>query len=75
MAKSFHDRLQACIGDNLAAFARRAGIPAQRLRDYLRRSGMPSAETALKIADAAGVDVRWLITGGAGSETGLLARD
>lgn len=40
-----------------------AGISLQAFTHWSLRGSIPAADTAIKIADFLGVDVRWLITG------------
>ena len=60
---SISSRLRAIIGDeSVAAFARRSRVGEGLLRKYLAGS-QPSAQNLLKLADAAGVNLAWLIDG------------
>jgi transcriptional regulator with XRE-family HTH domain len=43
------------------AIARRVGISPQSLNAYLHHGAIPSADVAVRLADALGVDVSWLI--------------
>ena len=58
-AVRFSDALQ---GRDRAWLARQTGLSASTLHDY-SRGAIPSADRAFLIADAVGVDVRWLVTG------------
>lgn len=42
-------------------YALKAGVPPQRLQNYLDRNGMPSFGIAFRLAAAAEVNVEWLI--------------
>jgi phage repressor protein C with HTH and peptisase S24 domain len=56
----FRQRLNECIqGSSVAAFARRADIPDSTLRSYVDGSSLPSLDTAVKIARAAGRPLDW----------------
>jgi transcriptional regulator with XRE-family HTH domain len=56
-------RLQKAIGsESVASFAKRSGVGESLLRKYLAGS-QPGAENLLKLADAAAVNVAWLIDG------------
>jgi phage repressor protein C with HTH and peptisase S24 domain len=54
--------LQAIGSESVHAFSKRAGVSDSTLRGYLK-GNMPAADTALIIADAAGVNLDWLISG------------
>jgi len=67
-------RQRAAIGHRIAStrrslnlsqseLARRVGIEAQTISKQERGLFAPSAETCIRLADALGVDVRWLICG------------
>lgn len=63
MGTGIADRVKACIGDeSVSAFARRCGIGESLIRKYLAGSE-PSTTNAVRIADAANVDLMWLATG------------
>lgn len=62
----FVDRIeQQLLRKNLkrTAFARSVGVTNQAFTDWKRRGTIPAADTALRIADALDIDLRWLITG------------
>ncbi|TBB98749.1 helix-turn-helix transcriptional regulator [Rhizobium ruizarguesonis] len=60
---SFGDRLLEAVGDeSIHAFSKKSGISDSSLRGYLK-GAMPGADTALKIAEVAKVDLKWLIAG------------
>lgn len=59
----FGERLLDAIGsESVHAFSKRAGVSDSTLRGYLK-GNMPAADTALTIADTAGVNLEWLISG------------
>lgn len=49
-----------------AAFARQLGVSASTY-DYYEADRVPPADLLVKIADSAGIDLRWLITGESGA--------
>jgi phage repressor protein C with HTH and peptisase S24 domain len=57
-----------------AAFAQRLGIAASTYQNY-ETSRIPPAAVLVKIAEAAGVDLRWLLTGQAGTQARVPAGD
>ncbi|MGO7903618.1 S24 family peptidase [Rhizobium leguminosarum] len=60
---SFADRLLEAVGDeSIHAFSKKSGISDSSLRGYLK-GAMPGADIALKIAEVAKVDLKWLIAG------------
>jgi phage repressor protein C with HTH and peptisase S24 domain len=60
---TFADRLLQAVGDeSIHAFSKKSGISDSSLRGYLK-GGMPGADIALKIAEVAKVDLKWLIAG------------
>lgn len=67
----FGDRLREAIGrESVNAFAKKCEIPESSIRTYLN-DRFPSADTALKIADIAGVNLVWLISGRGPKEANL----
>ncbi|MGO7341499.1 S24 family peptidase [Rhizobium johnstonii] len=59
----FADRLLEAVGDeSIHAFSKKSGISDSSLRGYLK-GAMPGADIALKIAEVAKVDLKWLIAG------------
>lgn len=60
---------QALGGRDRAWLARETGLSPSTLHDY-SRGAAPSADRAFTIADALGVDPRWLITGQGGAPEG-----
>ncbi|QND45340.1 helix-turn-helix transcriptional regulator (plasmid) [Rhizobium lusitanum] len=59
----FGERLLEAIGsESVHAFSKRAGVSDSTLRGYLK-GNMPAADTALTIADAANVNLEWLVSG------------
>lgn len=62
MVASFSERLRSVIDGSRNAFAKRCGLPESSIRQYLDGT-VPRAEKAILLADAAGVELRWLITG------------
>lgn len=62
--KYFISRLENIIGDeSIRAFARRAEISDGALRQYLSGKSEPTRPALIKLANAAGVNLTWLITG------------
>lgn len=62
----FVDRIeQQLLRKNIkrTAFAKTVGVTNQAFTDWKRRGTIPAADTALRIADALDIDLRWLITG------------
>ena len=60
---SFAERLVEAIGDeSVNSFAKRCEISEGSVRNYLK-GGLPGADIALKMSDAAGVDFLWLVSG------------
>lgn len=56
----YRDRLMECLrGTSVAAFARKAEVPDSTMRSYVDGSSLPSWETAVKIARAAGRPLDW----------------
>lgn len=63
LGTGFGERLRESIGDqSVNAFAKKCGIGESSIRNYLSDK-VPGADTALKLADAAGVDFEWLVSG------------
>ncbi len=63
-AKSFPERLKMAIGDKSArAFAIECGISPTGLHQYLSGKSEPTRPAIIAIANTAGVDLRWLVTG------------
>ena len=65
MMDTLAERIRICVsrvgsGDELA---RRTGIPRRTLESYISGGSEPKAERALLIAEAADVDLYWLISG------------
>lgn len=63
---AFVDRIEEqLVKKNLkrTAFAKTVGVTNQAFTDWRRRGTVPAADTALRIADALNVDLRWLISG------------
>ena len=56
------DRIQEIAQPNPGAFAKKAGISDQLMRKYLKGSE-PGADKIKKIAEAAGVNEKWLLSG------------
>lgn len=52
-------RLTEC--SNCSAIARKAGIGASKLWNYMHLGQMPNSATAVRLARALGVDCGWLI--------------
>lgn len=66
---TFSSRLMAALGDeDVAPFARRAGIPASTMHS-ITKGVVPRADTAVRIATSLGVSVEWLVTGAVGQST------
>lgn len=67
----FGARLRDAVnGESVNSFAKRCGVPEATMRNYFK-GRFPGADKALQIADIAGVDFEWLISG-RGSKTGLV---
>lgn len=62
MSATLSDRLREVVVGSKNAFAKKCGFSETVLRQYMEGS-IPSAEKAAKIADVAGVELRWLVTG------------
>lgn len=63
LGPSIAARIRELMGSQTtAAFARKCGLGESLIRTYLAGS-MPGADKAAKIADANGVELRWLVTG------------
>lgn len=59
----FASRLREALGDeSVNSFARRCDIPEATMRNYFKRR-VPDADIALHIADKAGVNLEWLVSG------------
>ena len=61
-------REEACGRRGKSAFAKMLGLSASTY-DYYESSRVPPADVLVAIADAGGVDLRWLITGHSGGAT------
>jgi len=60
---SFGDRLRIAVGsESVLSFAKRCGEAESTMRAYFE-GRMPKADVAMKIADAASVNLEWLISG------------
>lgn len=69
--QDFGVRLADVIGDeSVNSFAKRCGVSEGSIRNYLRDK-VPGADIALQIADTAGVNFEWLVSG-RGSKNGLV---
>lgn len=63
MNSTFKDRLSTALnGRKPAWLSKEIGIPASTLTGY-RKGSLPSADVVFRLADALGVDARWLVTG------------
>lgn len=59
---TLHQKLERLTRDmNKAAVARRVGLKATTISDYLRYRWMPRADIAFKFAIALGVSADWLL--------------
>ena len=60
----FATRLKSMIGKNPASrFARKCGLNEGTLRKYLMGEATPGVDKLLRIAQVAGVNLHWLVTG------------
>ena len=60
----FAARLKQIIGENsVSQFAKKCGFAESMLRKYLLGSSVPGADKLVRMAQAAGVSLRWLATG------------
>ncbi len=58
----FNEKLRRLLEDrNRVAVARRAGMAATSLGNYLNRGSVPSISIAVRIAHALNVSVGWLV--------------
>lgn len=66
----FGARLRDAVGgESVNSFAKRCGVPEATMRNYFK-GRFPGADKALQIADVAGVNFEWLVSG-RGSKTGM----
>jgi phage repressor protein C with HTH and peptisase S24 domain len=69
-ASGFGERLSEVIGDeSVNSFAKRCEVSEGSVRNYLKDK-VPGADIALRIADAAGVDFEWLVSGRGSKQRG-----
>ncbi|MGK7908884.1 MAG: S24 family peptidase [Synechococcus sp.] len=62
--KTFAGRLKQAIGEEAVyAFGRRAGLSDTSLRSYLKGAAVPGIDKAVAMAETAGVELQWLVTG------------
>lgn len=65
--KQVAKRIQQVVDERFGGVARRlaiaAGLGPTSLQKYLMAKSTPGGEMAVRIADAAGVSVQWLLTG------------
>ena len=65
------DRIRLILaGKDVAPVARQAGIPTSTMGNIMQ-GGVPRADTAVKLAQALGCSVEWLITGEGSAPAGL----
>lgn len=58
------ERIQEVIPDKgMSSFARAADLSPAAVRKYKKEGAIPRADAAVRIADAAGVSLVWLLTG------------
>lgn len=63
MDKSFAKRLQLAFGGaTMAGVARRLDLPHATVRNYFQ-GRLPAPDVLIKIADATGISLNWLLTG------------
>jgi len=65
-------RLEVAGPRGKASFAKKLGISPSTY-DYYESNRVPSAEVLVRIADIAGVDLTWLLTGTSGPQDGVAA--
>jgi hypothetical protein len=71
---TFADRLRSALsGREVSPWARRSGIPASTVKSCLEGT-IPRADNAVKIAQALGVSVEWLVTGRGEQPPGSIAQ-
>jgi phage repressor protein C with HTH and peptisase S24 domain len=61
--QEFLERLRIASEGNYSAFARKRGLKSSALRHYVERGGEPTRPGLLKIANASGINLRWLAEG------------